>query len=264
MFSFRQLVLPIVFFGLTLSLFSGCRDDNFEPLQVKDPDGGDFYGSDIQFPDVQPEPDGNDVNNTDADVGVPDDVHDVAEPIDLIVPDSGNDAADGGDDAVVGTDAEQDHFGDAEQDVVDTDALTDVGGTDDVSPTDTVADDTQADISEVDTALDVTEPVDTNTPDDVSDPGDVAEPTDTAVPVDIAEPSDVLNPTDIVADVPSDPCGCGCPNDAINVADKPRYDADARAATARCSPFRVRCLADCIASTPACQAGRCVLQRGSP
>lgn len=69
---------------------------------------------------------------------------------------------------------------------------------------------------------------------------------------------------DCTAVFTGDPCGCGCPNDAINVADKPRYDADARAATARCSPFRVRCLADCIASTPACQAGRCVLQRGSP
>lgn len=71
--------------------------------------------------------------------------------------------------------------------------------------------------------------------------------------------------SDCTAVFSGDVCtGCGCSNDAINVADKPRYDADARAYTALCSPFRPRCLADCIVQTPACQAGRCVLERASP
>ncbi|MBL8923474.1 MAG: hypothetical protein JNJ54_31765 [Myxococcaceae bacterium] len=69
--------------------------------------------------------------------------------------------------------------------------------------------------------------------------------------------------SDCTAIFSGDPCGCACPNEAINVADKARYDADARAATARCSPFRAQCLADCINQTPVCQAGRCVLQRAS-
>ncbi|MCA2982085.1 MAG: hypothetical protein INH41_05315 [Myxococcaceae bacterium] len=55
-----------------------------------------------------------------------------------------------------------------------------------------------------------------------------------------------------------DLCGCVCPNDAINVSDKLRYDADARAGTARCAPTRAQCVADCIAMTASCQAGRCV------
>lgn len=72
--------------------------------------------------------------------------------------------------------------------------------------------------------------------------------------------------SDCVAVFSGDLCnGCGCPNEAINVSDQRRYEADARAYTALCSPLRPRCLADCIQVFPACSAGRCTLaQSPSP
>jgi hypothetical protein len=65
---------------------------------------------------------------------------------------------------------------------------------------------------------------------------------------------------DCVSVFMGDPCnGCGCDNDAISTSSKSKYDADARAYTAFCSPLRPRCVADCIATRAVCSAGSCTL-----
>ena len=51
---------------------------------------------------------------------------------------------------------------------------------------------------------------------------------------------------------------CRCANDAINISDKDRYQADLESAR-KCPPGGPVCNADCITPVPVCQKGTCVL-----
>lgn len=201
MCSFRQPVVPTFVFGLAMLLLSSCRDDLFDPLQVKDPDGGDFYVTDIQLPDTEPQLDAGDVQNIDADTSLPDAADDMVDPGDLAITDAMNDTVDMDGDVLVGFDVDQDQSGDIQGDVADTQVPVDTGNLDDSLTTDLVTEDISADVSELDAAEDAVEPLDTNVPEDTAEPIDTVDPVDVSQPDDITEPSDVLVPIDVVADV---------------------------------------------------------------
>ncbi|MEW5855131.1 MAG: hypothetical protein AB2A00_40520 [Myxococcota bacterium] len=66
--------------------------------------------------------------------------------------------------------------------------------------------------------------------------------------------------SDCVVIEEGDPCGCTCPNAAINGKDKARYDQDRAFVERMCNPLGPVCMADCIGGTAHCQSGSCAFR----